>query len=132
MASIRSHLALRKYPKCYNANMLKSIRTVVSQFWQITRTPIVTQLITIVIEGAFLVFIFYLWQTYILPAEQGIYSPFQSGLSLIRYIGLVVIINIGISLSAIKRNILWIWLPLLANFFLLGLSIYYVVAIIRQ
>lgn len=112
--------------------MLKSIRTVVSQFWQVIRIPIVTQLLIIVIEGAFLGFIYYLWQSYILPAEQGIYSPFQSGLSLIRYAGLVIIINICISLAAIKRDVLWIWLPLLANFIILGLATYYIVAIIQQ
>ena len=109
--------------------MLKSIRTVVSQFWQVIQTPIVTQLLIIVIEGAFLGFVYYLWQSYILPAQQGIYSPFQSGLSLIRYIGLVVIINICISLAAIKRESLWIWLPLLANIFLLGLVTNYIATV---
>lgn len=94
-------------------------------------TPLVWQLLTIVVEiGAYLLLL-YVWQSRILPAEKGQYSPFQSGLSLVRYVGMIVLLNFFMSVSAMRRQLLWIWLPLIANLFLLGLCGVYLHALLK-
>lgn len=66
------------------------------------------------------------WQHRVLAEEKGLYSPFQSGLSFIRFLGLVVVVNVLISLSAWRRDSLWIFIPLYVSGFLLLLAIFYI------
>ena len=93
-------------------------------------TPTVGQLFTIVFETAGYIILLYIWQSRVLPAEKGQYSPFENGLSLIRYVGLVIILNFAMSAGAYRRQQLWIWLPLIANIFILGLCGFYLVKIL--
>ena len=67
----------------------------------------------------------WVWQYQILPAEKGLYSPFQSGLSFIKFIGLILLMNVIIAFSARGRNTLWVYLPLIITMFVLVMSAYY-------
>ncbi len=73
----------------------------------------------------------YIWQTQVLLEQKGLYSPFANGLSLIRYLSIIVIMNTCISVSAIKRQALWVYLPLLANYALILLTAYYLYVILH-
>lgn len=73
----------------------------------------------------------WMWHTYILPQEKGIYSPFQNGLSLIRFLGIIVTLNILISVSSYRRDVSWRLIPLTFTLFILILSAIYLSTVIR-
>ena len=75
--------------------------------------------------------IYYVWEHQVLAQEKGQYSPFQSGLSLFDFMLMVIIGNFIIALAALRRDRVWIILPLIASTLFLVLTIHYLVIILR-
>ncbi len=99
--------------------------------------PMKSRIFTPPILVNFGVIVFYvilavIWQTKVLPAQRGLFSPFQDGLSFMKYLGLVVFINVSISLSSRSRNRLWTFVPPAATALLLLLSAFYLYNILKN
>lgn len=73
----------------------------------------------------------WVWQVKILPTEIGYYSPFENSLSYIKYLILIIILNTAISFSSSARSKYWIYLPIIFNFVLLTLSLFYFYSSLR-
>lgn len=79
----------------------------------------------------FLGLLIWVWQKYILPTETGFYSPFENSLSYIKYLILIVSMNTIISLSSLKHSRYWIYLPVIINFMVIALTLFYFYTALR-
>ncbi|MFA6082219.1 MAG: hypothetical protein WC773_02285 [Patescibacteria group bacterium] len=71
----------------------------------------------------------FLWLKLIIPNEKGLYSPFENGLSLIKYVALICGVNLAITISSLKRQKIWVVMPIAATLFILGLTLFYLITL---
>jgi|GEM_PF-6511913 len=71
------------------------------------------------------VFLAWTWHYAIIPAEKGLYSPFESSLSFIRFLGLITVTNLLVAFSSLGRRSVWIYIPLAVTLALLLLTVFY-------